>query len=256
MHEHGSYGQYCPIAKGAEIFADRWTPLIIRELHFEDIHHFNELERRLPGISRSLLSQRLRRLERVGVIERRPGPGGRVAYYLTPPGRELFEVTEVLGQWAARWAFTDPRPDEVDPILLMAWIRRSIHRDRLPPRRTTVQFDFRGAQRRTIWLILEPSDVSVCLQNPGFDVDLLVSADIEGFYRYWLGRIEFYDAVEDGLITVEGSPTALVRAFPTWLKRSHFAPTIRTAMTAADRRSDRARAVAPVRRTGTTGVAS
>lgn len=230
MNEQGSYGQYCPIAKGAEIFADRWTPLIVRELHFEEIHRFNELERALPGISRSLLSQRLRRLERVGVIERRLGPEGRAGYYLTPPGRELFEVAEVLGQWAARWAFTDPRPDELDPILLMAWVRRSIYRDRLPRRRTVVQFNFRGAKRRTIWLLLEPSEVSVCLQNPGFDVDLWISADLEAFYRYWLGRIEFRDAIEHGLIQVEGSPMVLVRAFPTWLKRSHFAPTISAAL--------------------------
>ncbi len=234
MKDHGSYGQYCPIAKAAEVFADRWTPLIMRELHFDAVHRFNELERNLPGISRSLLSQRLRRLARAGVVERRIGPNSHPAYQLTPAGQELFAVTELLGQWGARWAFPEPRPDELDPILMMAWIRRSIHRDLLPARRTVVQFDFLGARRHTAWLLLQPSDVSVCLQNPGFEIDLLVSADLGGFYRYWFGWIEFEDAVEDGLIQVDGSP-ALVRAFPKWLKRSHFVPTIRTVRAARDR---------------------
>ncbi len=254
MKDHGSYGQYCPIAKAAEIFADRWTPLIMRELHF-NVHQFNDLERHLPGISRSLLSQRLRRLTRAGVVERRIGLTSRPEYELTPAGQELFVVTEALGQWGARWAFPEPQPDELDPILLMAWIRRSIHRDLLPPRRTVVQFDFRGGRRRTVWLLLQPSDVSVCLQNPGFEIDLLVSTDLGGFYRYWFGWIEFEDAAEGGLIQVDGSP-ALVRAFPTWLKRSHFASTIRAAMTAPPAAGPRVPAEVPVTRTAETPAAA
>lgn len=230
MNHHSGYGQYCPIAKAAEVFADRWTPLIMRELHFDGVHRFNGLERNLPGISRSLLSQRLRRLARAGVVERGIGPNGHAAYQLTAAGQELFAVTEALGQWGARWAFPEPQPDELDPILMMAWIRRSIHRDLLPPRRTVAQFDFRGARRHTAWLILESSDISVCLHNPGFEIDLLVSADLAGFYRYWFGWIEFEDAVADGLIQIDGLP-ALVRAFPKWLKRSHFVPTIQMTRT-------------------------
>ena len=63
------YGQYCPVARAAEILADRWTVLIIREL-LADIHHFNELERGLPRMSRTLLAERLRRLQRAGVLDR------------------------------------------------------------------------------------------------------------------------------------------------------------------------------------------
>lgn len=251
MKDHGSYGQYCPIAKAAEVFADRWTPLIIRELHFDGVHRFNELERNLPGISRSLLAQRLRRLVRAGAVERAIGPNSHPGYQLTPAGQELFVVTETLGQWGARWAFPEPQPDELDPILLMAWIQRSIYRDLLPPRRTVVQFDFRGARHRTIWLLLQPSDVSVCLQNPGFEIDLLVSADLREFYRYWFGWIEFKDAVGEGLIEVDGFP-ALVRAFPRWLKRSHFAPTVRAAITAPPSAVPRAPGEVPAARTART----
>jgi hypothetical protein len=66
------YHQYCPVARACEILADRWTPLIVRELLFGS-RHFNELRRGLPRISRSLLVARLRHLEDTGVIERRTG---------------------------------------------------------------------------------------------------------------------------------------------------------------------------------------
>ncbi|MBX6343324.1 MAG: helix-turn-helix transcriptional regulator, partial [Thermomicrobiaceae bacterium] len=60
------YGQFCPVAKAAEIFAERWTPLILRELLYGS-HHFGELQRGIPRLSQSLLAQRLRSLEREGV---------------------------------------------------------------------------------------------------------------------------------------------------------------------------------------------
>src|SRR5439155_26670522 len=110
------YGQYCPVARAAEIFADRWTVLIVREL-LADVSHFNELERGLPHMSRTLLAERLRRLERTGVLERRiAARGKRIEYRLTPAGRGLQPIIDLFGQWGARWALGDPRPTELDPI--------------------------------------------------------------------------------------------------------------------------------------------
>src|SRR5262249_42353517 len=104
------YGQYCPVARATEILADRWTPLIIREL-LAGIGRFNDLDRGLPGISRALLVDRLRRLEEAGIVERRRDGGKqRGEYHLTRAGRELQSMIDVLGRWGARWAFGDPRP--------------------------------------------------------------------------------------------------------------------------------------------------
>jgi DNA-binding HxlR family transcriptional regulator len=126
------YGQYCPIARATEILADRWTLLIVREL-LDGVHHFNELDRSLPGVSRALLVERLRRLEQTGMIVRRRHPERRyVEYHLTLAGRELQRIIDVLGGWGARWAFGDPRQSELDPVLLLWWMRRHAHRDRLP----------------------------------------------------------------------------------------------------------------------------
>ena len=65
------YHQFCPIAKASEVFATRWTPLIMREL-MADIRTFNDIHRGVPLISRAVLVARLRELEHHGIIERRP----------------------------------------------------------------------------------------------------------------------------------------------------------------------------------------
>jgi DNA-binding HxlR family transcriptional regulator len=92
------YGQYCPVARAAELLADRWTVLIVREL-LADITHFNDLERGLPGVSRSLLAERLRRLVQAGVLERRAASRGMsVEYRLTAAGRELQQLIDIFGR--------------------------------------------------------------------------------------------------------------------------------------------------------------
>ena len=171
-----SYAQYCPVAHATEILGDRWTLLIVREM-LGGASGFNELQRGLPGISRSVLTDRMRALERAEVIERRTGPKGRtLEYRLTPGGRDLEPVVQAIGEWGATWSFTEPRAEELDPSLLIVWMARHVDRQRLPPNRTVVQFDFRDPKRR-YWMVLEPSEISVCLQHPGFDVDLEVSVD-------------------------------------------------------------------------------
>src|SRR3954463_3878708 len=161
------YGQYCPVARAAEILTDRWTVLIIREL-LADISRFNELQRGLPRMSRTLLSERLRRLERTGGLERRAGSRGKpTEYRLTPAGRELQRVIDLFGEWGARWAFGDPRPNELDPIILLWWMRRRVALDHFSSRRVVIQFDFRGTPKRSYWLLIHRSDVSVCLKHPG-----------------------------------------------------------------------------------------
>jgi DNA-binding HxlR family transcriptional regulator len=220
------YGQYCPVARASEILADRWTPLIVREL-LAGIHRFNELDRGLPGISRALLAQRLRRLEETGIVERRPGAdGGGPAYHLTRAGRQLQRVIDVLGGWGARWAFGEPRPRELDPLVLLWWMRRRVHRHRLPDRRVVVQFDFQGPRGGSFWLVLERSDVSVCVQHPKFEIDLVVTADLAEFYRVWLGRIPLAEATRRGWVRVEGAP-ALRLGFMRWLAWSPMAPAVR-----------------------------
>src|SRR5271154_368076 len=121
------YGQFCPVAKSLEILGDRWTLLIIRDM-LTGTTQFNDLERGLPGISRALLSSRLRLLQRTGIIEKRFNSSGRktTEYQLTQAGIDLQAVLMPLMMWGETWAFEDPKPEELDPVLLMWWLRKSV----------------------------------------------------------------------------------------------------------------------------------
>jgi DNA-binding HxlR family transcriptional regulator len=222
------YGQYCPVARAAEILADRWTVLTVREL-LADINRFNDLERGLPHISRAVLVERLRRLERAGVLQRRVLRGKQTEYRLTSAGRELQQLIGVLGEWGARWAFGDPRSNELDPIVLLWWIRRRIALDSIPRRRVVIELDFRGGPRQKYWLLIEPTDASICLKHPGFEIDLIVTADIKAFYRVWLSHSTLSEALRGGQVHLDGVP-ADVRAFPRWFTWSPMADTLRAAL--------------------------
>jgi len=221
------YGQFCPVAVASEIFAERWTPLILREL-FSGSRRFSEIRSGMPLISRTLLGQRLRELEGAGVIESSPLVAGRGREYrLTRAGEEFREVVERLGEWGQRHAAQQFAPDNLDPALLMWAMHRRIDVTRLPAPRVVVRFEFRGVPSRCLalkacWLVLEPAGVDVCMKDPGFEIDLVVRADVGALARVWAGHLRWADAVRAGGIRLEGAP-AIARAFPGWLKLSHFA---------------------------------
>lgn len=227
------YGQFCPIAVACETFAERWTPLILREL-LAGPRRFNELQQGMPLISRSLLSQRLRFLEDAGVVESRPLAGRRGREYRATAAAEGFrEVLDGLGRWGQRWAIGQFDPDNLDLSMLMWNVRNRIALKKLPPGRTVVRFEFRAfpprcRPLRNCWLVLERRGADVCQRDPGFEVSMVVRADAAEFARYWTGHLGFDEAVACGGIALEG-PRALVRAFPGWLLRSSFAGAKRAA---------------------------
>jgi DNA-binding HxlR family transcriptional regulator len=220
------FGQICPVAVACEVFAQRWTPIILREL-FAGSQHFNEIHRGVPLISRALLVQRLRSLEANGVVSREALPRGRGhCYRLTEAGREFHSVIEGLGTWGQRWTVRIER-DNLDPGFLMWNIRRRIALDRLPPRRVVVRFKYDGVPvrcrgLRLFWLLLERTQADLCIKDPGFEVDLYVEADLAAMAKIWLGDITFEHALRSGGVRLSGS-RGLAQAFPGWLMLSHFA---------------------------------
>ncbi len=219
------FGQFCPVAVACEVFAERWTPIILREL-LAGADQFNLLHRGIPRISRPLLVKRLRDLENAGVIDRKRAPTGRGnRYVLTQAGQELGSVIQALGAWGQRWTVR-VRRENLDAGLLMWNMRRGIAIDRLPARRVVAQFGFSGmaAQRghKTFWLLLQRPEVDLCVGDPGHEVDLYVEADLPAMANVWLGEITMAEALRTGRVRVAG-PKDLVRAFPTWLKLSRFA---------------------------------
>ena len=221
------YGQFCPIAVASEIVAERWTPLILREL-LNDSRRFGEIRQGLPLISRTLLAQRLRYLEDVGLVESRPLLRGRGREYVpTPAAEEFRQVLDRLGAWGQRWATTQFDPQNLDLGLLMWNMHRRIDVRRLPARRVVARFEFRAFPARckplrTCWLILDRRRSEVCVRDPMLDVDLVVSVDAGAMARVWMGAMTFDDATRTGGLRLEGPPD-LVRAFPSWFLLSRFA---------------------------------
>jgi DNA-binding HxlR family transcriptional regulator len=216
------YGRYCPVSLGSEVLADRWTPLILRELVLGSTR-FNDIARCLPGISRSLLVQRLRHLERHGVLETWPSPTGRGnEYHLTPAGKDLEPVLGELGRWAVTWLFDELHPEEIDPVTLMWWLHRRVDTTRLPPGRVVIEFNHTAPDPQRIWMVLDRGEASVCVQHPGFDEDIVITCTTPELSYVFNGRARWRDAVAGGAITVDGAP-ALVKALPKWFLWSPFA---------------------------------
>jgi DNA-binding HxlR family transcriptional regulator len=228
-----TYGQYCPVAQALDILGDRWTLLIIRDM-LTGATHFNDIERGLPGISRPLLAKRLRQLQEAGIVHKRTQRSGRktTEYLLTQSGQELHNVIDALLWWGAKWAFGDPSMEQLDPLLLLWWMRNRVNMDRLPEGRVVVQFHFLGVKAGVYWLVLSPEDVTICLTDPGYEVNLLVTTDIATLYRLWLGRISYADAIDVFGVKIEGSPR-LIRAFPGWFAWSPAAPVVHAVSTQA-----------------------
>src|SRR5918992_5478429 len=111
MPKHG-YQQYCGLARALDVSGDRWTLLIVREL-VPGPRRFTDLIDGLPGVSRKLLTERLRDLEGDGIVARKelPPPAARQVYELTDDGRDLATAMAPLIAWGAR-RLGERRPGE------------------------------------------------------------------------------------------------------------------------------------------------
>jgi DNA-binding HxlR family transcriptional regulator len=223
MNVTEGYGQYCPLAKGAEVFAERWTPLILREL-LRGSTTFNDLHRGVPRMSRSLLSSRLRKLELCGVV-RRTERANRTDYHLTRAGQELGAVVSQLGTWAQRWFRSTFREHELDAGVLMWDIRCTADAGALPGARSVVQFTFadQSGSSRCWWLVNEGASVDLCPVDPGEAAALEVRTTLRVMTRVWMGDLPIDSAVSSGQFKIYG-PDRLKRCLVKWLRLSPYAP--------------------------------
>jgi DNA-binding HxlR family transcriptional regulator len=209
-----TYAQFCPVAKTAEVFGDRWTPIILRELCF-GTRAFGELLDAAPLISRTVLAQRLKELAQAGVVQIEAKPKGRGHLYrLTPAGEDFRPVVELMSVWGQRWGQGLVGPDDLDPKMLVWGIRRQIDPAGIPEQGFVIRFDFRGIPKsnrspRYWWLVLRPEDIEVCLKAPVRKVDVVISADLMTFTRVWLGYTGLVTALENGKISLHGSEQAI-----------------------------------------------
>lgn len=213
------------------MIADRWTPLILRELVLGSTR-FNDIARGLPGISRSLLVARLKHLERKGVVEIWPLSTGRGnVYHLTPAGKDLEPILMAFRHWAVNWLYDELDPEDVDAITLMWWMHRRVDPSAFPDQRVVVQFDHTAPEKVTLWMVFERGEASVCIQHPGFESDVIVTMPTAALAEVFAGNTEWKRAVADERIAVAG-PSHLVKALPRWFLWSPFGDAMRERVSA------------------------
>jgi DNA-binding HxlR family transcriptional regulator len=219
------YGQFCPVAKAAELLDQRWTLLVLREL-MSGSERFNDIRRGVPKMSPTLLSRRLRELSRAGVVVR--GDDGH--YRLTEAGQELRPTVEALGQWGIRW-ISELGDADLDPHLLVWDMHRRIALSQLPTGRTVLHLEFPDvtpASARNWWLLMTRDGVDVCDVDPGFETTVSVRCPLVTLVRVWRGDLSWTSAQLSGDLTVSGAARAR-QALPGWFQLSVFAPTARPA---------------------------
>ena len=219
------YGQFCTVARGAEVLGELWTPLVVRELLCGS-HRFNEIHRGVPRMSATLLTQRLRKLESLGVVERRRIKGG-WEYHLTQAGEELRPIVVGLGHWGARWIGSRLKREQLDAGFLMWDIRRFAQLDKFPAgQRVVIHFQFLDAPRgeRLWWLVVENQTADLCRDDPGHEVSVVVESTMRALTEVWTGDSDPEKEIQAGHLKVLGAGRR-GQTLWRWLGRSMFAPT-------------------------------
>ena len=217
------YGQFCPIAKATEILGEKWTILIVRELLMGG-KRFGELQRGLTLISPTLLSKRLDSLTQYGLVMKRRISGQKGFEYLpTRSCQELLPVIISLGEWGMRWAQSNITQSDYDVELLMLYLQRSIHPDRLPGGDTTLRFHFTDIETYPDWWILvQDKRLDLCVNDPGREIDVYFTTTVKTTADVWMGKRSYRKAIADKDLKLV-CHAALINDVGSWMEASVFA---------------------------------
>lgn len=210
---------YCSYTKAVEHLGDRWSLLILREIGTHGSRGFNAIVDALPGISRSVLTRRLRKLEALGLIARQSSAGRRAGpYRLAPAGEQLAPTLLSLAAWAEQWVPEDPAVLQHDPDVIVFWLKLRVDPERQPDPRAVLAFRSTGPRPGQAWLVLERgTEPSLCVEDPMLAEDryLYFDGDARSLYSVARGLRDWTQALTDRSIQVSGDP-ALIRELPEW----------------------------------------
>lgn len=200
---------YCSFTKAIDHLGDRWSLLIVRELGMFGPQGFNDLAAALPGrISRSVLADRLRRLETLGLVSRGHG----AAYQLTAIGSGFMPVLRSLRAWADTWLPDDPDMLERDPDVVLGWLAQRIDSSTAPGRPAVLELRVHYRQDRRYWLVVQRgAEAYGCLTDPFLDVSryVYVESSMPALLALARGRRDWSDVLADGSVTAAGDPQLL-----------------------------------------------
>ncbi len=210
------YGQFCPLAQATQVLCERWTLLIVREL-LAGSTRFNEIHKGVPLMSPTLLSTRLKQLLKADIVMLE-GNRNNYSYLLTEAGLELRPIVELMGAWGHRWVRSNLDKEDLDAGLLMWDMRRCVDPTQFSCDRVVVEFEYPDAPpgARRWWLISMEGEADLCLDDPGYEVDVLICSSLKTMTEIWICEKKFNDAVQQGEIEVSGDPQ-LVKTLQAWL---------------------------------------
>lgn len=219
-----SYGQFCPVAKASEVFCERWTPLIIRDLAL-GASRFSELRKGVPLMSPTLLSTRLKQLEAEGIIERRAQPGTRrCSYHLTEAGQEFVPLVEALGTWGQRWSRRELAAGEMDLGLLIWSLERGVDPAAFGKGRHVVQLHLvdQPPNKQRWWFVNADGACQLCVEEPGYEVDLYLTCTLRDIIYLIRGDLPISEAIDSARVEAHGSRLITAR-LAAWLNLSPLA---------------------------------
>lgn len=212
-----SYGQFCPVAKAAELFCERWNALILRDLAAGP-RRFTELKRGVPLMSPSLLSSRLKWLAEEGILERVDAGGNRAAYALTVAGREFVPLVEALGVWGQRWTRRNLKEHELDLGLLVWSLESSSDPGAFGAHSCLIRLELTDqiAAKRNWWFLNRKGRCELCVEDPGGDVNLFLSCSLPDAIYILRGDLTPATAIATDRLEVIGDGWAR-QNFTKWL---------------------------------------
>ena len=204
-----SYSQFCALAYALDVVGDRWTLLILREL-LTGPRRFKDLIDGLPGISTNLLSERLKSLEKQGLLGRRvlPPPAGSTVYELTPLGQALEKAVLELGRWGSQFL-----PTSLEGVALPSLgattlaIKAFFHPEQAQGVNETYELHLGN---EVLQVQIKEGELRV-QQGQAQEADVVFHTDMPIFMGLFSGQIEPDEAISGGLIRIEGDPGALSR---------------------------------------------
>lgn len=204
-----SYGQFCPVAKAAELFCERWNALIIRDLS-SGPRRFSDLKKGVPLMSPSLLSQRLRSLAAEGVLEHRQPADGPSTYALTEAGQEFVPLVYALGVWGRRWTRRELQDREIDLGLLVWAIESTARGDCYGDRRCLIRMELTDQPdaKRYWWYLNQNGHCNLCVDDPGGGVNLYLACTLPDAIRIYRGDISLGLAQSSDRLEVIGEKWA------------------------------------------------
>lgn len=215
-----SYGQFCPVAKAAELFCERWNALIVRDLAAGP-RRFADLQRGVPLMSPSLLSSRLKWLIAEDVVMRHDMGEKRLGYALTKAGLEFVPLVEALGIWGQRWTRRELKEHEVDLGLLVWSLESSTNPNAFGIRRCLIRLELTDQTdaKRYWWFLNEKGRCELCVDDPGGDVNLYISSTLLDAIYLVRGDLSLAEAKQSQKLEIIGDGWAS-RAFAQWLNLS------------------------------------